>query len=297
VEFVDIAGLVRGASKGEGLGNQFLMHIRQLEAIVHVVRCFDDDNIIHVEHSVDPVRDISIIKAELALADLDVLERAVDRTKKASKGDKKLAVKADVLQALVDHVADGGSLKEILDKNPEYHDYIQEYQLITDKPVLYVANVAEEDILTGNAHVDAVRKIAEAEGARLIVLCGKMEAEIIELTEDEAAEYLADVGLERSGLEKLIMAGYELLGLITYFTAGEKEVRAWTIEKGTSAQKAAGKIHSDIERGFIRAEVVSYADFEELKSLQTAKEKGKMRLEGKEYIVQDGDIIYFRHNV
>ena len=297
VEFVDIAGLVRGASKGEGLGNQFLMHVRQVDAIVHVVRAFEDENITHVEGDVNPARDIAIIKTELQVADIDVLERALDRTRKQAKnGDKTLLQKTAVMEKLLEHVSDGRALKELLDENPEDRLLIREYNLITDKPVLYVANVSEEEVLTGNSYVDEIRKIAEADKAKLIVLCGKMECDLMELSEEEAAEYLESVGLECSGLEQLIKEGYDLLGLITYFTAGEKEVRAWTIETGTTAQKAAGKIHSDIERGFIRAEVVGYCDFEVLKSLTVAKEKGKMRLEGREYIVKDGDIIYFRHN-
>ena len=296
VEFVDIAGLVRGASKGEGLGNQFLMHIRQLDAIAHVVRCFEDENITHVEGGVNPKRDISIIKAELMIADIDVLERALVRAEKLAKGDKGAQERVNIIKALLDYVSDGKPLKDILNANPAYREAVSEYQLITDKPVLYVANV-DEDSVKGNKYVDEVRQIADAEGARVVILCGKIEADLIELEEDEAKEYLLSMGLERPGLDNLIMAGYDLLGLVTYFTAGEKEVRAWTIEKNTSAQKAAGKIHSDIERGFIKAEVVSYSDFEELKSLSVAKEKGKMRIEGRDYIVQDGDIIYFKHNV
>lgn len=297
VEFVDIAGLVRGASKGEGLGNQFLMHIRQLDAIAHVVRCFEDENITHVEGNVDPLRDISIINTELAVADIDVLERALAKNQKMAKsGGAALKYKVEVIEKLLEHISDGKPLKELLDKNPEYRQEIAEYNLITEKPVMYVANVSEEDVVNGNQYVDKVREVAKKEGAKLIILCGKIECDLMELSEEEAQEYLESLGLERPGLDVLIMEGYDLLGLITYFTAGEKEVRAWTIEKNTTAQKAAGKIHSDIERGFIKAEVVSYADFVELKSLTLAKEKGKMRIEGKEYIVQDGDIIYFRHN-
>lgn len=297
VEFVDIAGLVRGAGKGEGLGNQFLMHIRQVDAIVHVVRCFDDENITHVEGGVDPRRDIAIINAELMVSDIDVLERALVRAQKAAKGqDKSMKEKAEAIQILLNHVSEGMPLKDILSENPLYRDAVAEYQLLTDKPVLYVANVDEDHIL-GNAYVDVVKEIASKEGAKVITLCGKIECDLIELSDEEAVEYLKELGLDRSGLEALIQDGYELLGLVTYFTAGEKEVRAWTVEKNTTAQKAAGKIHSDIERGFIRAEVVSYCDFTELKSLTAAKEKGKMRLEGRDYIVNDGDIIYFRHNV
>jgi GTP-binding protein YchF len=298
VEFVDIAGLVKGASKGEGLGNQFLMHIRQVDAIVHVVRCFDDENITHVEGGVNPKRDISIIKAELMIADLDVLERALVRLQKSAKGgDAALKKKSEVITHLVQHLENGNPLSEIFDKHPEYREEVSEFQLLTDKPILYVANVDEEHIDGKIHHVDVVREIAAKENAKVIVLCGKIECDLLELDQAEAMDYLKSLGLKRSGLESLILEGYELLGLVTYFTAGEKEARAWTIEKGTTAQKAAGKIHSDIERGFIRAEVVSFKDFSELKSITAAKEKGKMRLEGKEYIVQDGDIIYFRHNV
>ncbi|MDR0454932.1 MAG: redox-regulated ATPase YchF [Deferribacteraceae bacterium] len=298
VEFVDIAGLVRGAGKGEGLGNQFLMHIRQVDAIVHVVRCFEDENVAHVEGSVDPLRDISIIQNELMISDIDVLERALERARKASKGGgAALKRKADVLAELTEYVSGGKLLKDILEISPEYREEIKEYQLLTDKPVLYAANVSEEDIISGNSFTEMVQKAAAKENAKYISICGKIECDILELGSAGGIEYLAGLGLKRSGLEILIYEGYDLLGLVTFFTAGEKEARAWTIKKNTIAREAAGKIHSDIERGFIRAEVVSFKDFAELKSLAAAKEKGKMRLEGKEYVVQDGDIIYFRHNV
>jgi GTP-binding protein YchF len=297
VEFVDIAGLVRGASKGEGKGNQFLMHIRQVDAVVHVVRCFDDPNITHVENSIDPERDISVINTELAVADIDVLERALQKVQKNAKsGDPALISKAEIISKAYELAANGESVRKYLDANPNYREELKEYNLITDKPVLYVANV-DEDHIDGNIdYVRTVAAAAEKEGAALIVLSGKIEAELTALGAIEAKEYLAGLGRSGSGLENLIRKGYELLTLLTFFTAGEKEARAWTIEKNTTAKAAAGKIHSDIERGFIKAEVVSYADFVQLKSLALAKEKGKLRLEGKDYIVADGDIIYFRHN-
>lgn len=298
VEFVDIAGLVKGASKGEGRGNQFLTHIRQCEAIAHVVRCFEGTDIVHVENSVNAARDIEIINTELIISDIEVLEKALMKTQKASKsGDKALKQKSEIIEKLLNFAGSGKPLRTLIQENPEYMDEVREYALITAKPVLYVANVDEEGLSKDNSHVEAVRKIAAAEGAAVVKICGKTECELQDLSPEEASEYLADLGMERSGLESLIKSGYDLLGLITFFTAGEKEVRAWTIEKGISAQKAAGKIHSDIERGFIRAEVCSYADFENFKSLTVAKEKGRLRLEGKDYIVQDGDIMYFRFNV
>lgn len=293
VEFADIAGF---AKSGDGQ-TQFLTHIRQVDALVHVVRCFDDDSIAHSEGTIDPRRDISIIQSELTVADIDLLEKALLRAQKNAKsGDKTLARKAEIISLMLDHVSDGAPIREILDKNPEYRQEVAEYQLITDKPVLYVANVDEAHASGNISYVDTVKEIAAKEGAGVVVLCGQLENDILDLSEEEAKEYLNDLGLKRSGLENLIIEGYDLLKLVTYYTAGEKEVRAWTIEQNTNAKKAAGKIHSDIERGFIRVEVVSFADFQELKSMTLAKEKGKMRLEGKEYIVQDGDILYFRHN-
>lgn len=296
IEFVDIAGLVKGASQGEGLGNQFLTNIRQVDAVAHVVRCFDGE-VTHVEGSVDPIRDIEIINTELLLSDMEILDRAVERLKKSSKsGDKELIKKLELLLELQQPVADGKLIREI-DGYEEIVKGLQEYQFITAKPVMYVMNVEEDDLLEDNEYAKKVREHAAKEGAVCVKICGKIEQEISELEEDEAKEFLADLGLEKSGLTEMTEQGYKLLELITFFTAGEKEVRAWTITKGTTAAKAAGKIHSDIERGFIRAETVGYADFEEIKSLTKAKELGKMRLEGKEYIVQDGDIIYFRFNV
>ncbi|PLX67897.1 MAG: redox-regulated ATPase YchF [Denitrovibrio sp.] len=296
IEFVDIAGLVKGASQGEGLGNQFLTNIRQVDAVAHVVRCFEGE-ITHVEGSVDPLRDIEIINTELLLSDMEIIDRAVERSKKASKsGDKELLRKLEALLKLQGPVGEGTLIRQIDD----FEDIIKEvpeYSFITAKPVMYVMNVGEDDLLEDNDHSKKVRELAESEGAVCVKICGKIEQEISELEEDEAKEFLADLGLERSGLTEMTEQGYKLLDLITFFTAGEKEVRAWTITKGLNAQKAAGKIHSDIERGFIRAETVGYDDFVEIKSLTKAKDFGKMRLEGKEYIVKDGDIIYFRFNV
>ncbi|MBQ3034297.1 MAG: redox-regulated ATPase YchF, partial [Deferribacterales bacterium] len=288
----------KGASKGEGRGNQFLTHIRQVEAIVHVVRCFESDEIIHVENSVNPARDIDIINTELLISDMDILERALLKAQKASKsGDKGLKRKAEVMEHLLKWAGEGKPLRRIIQENPEYEEDIREFQLLTAKPVLYVANVDESGLENDNDYVKTVREIAQKECAATVKICGKTECELQDLSDEDAREYLQSLGMERSGLENLIRSGYELLGLITFFTAGAPEVRAWTVEKGAVAQKAAGKIHSDIERGFIRAEVCSYADFYELKSLTAAKEKGRLRLEGKEYVVEDGDIMYFRFNV
>ena len=297
IEFVDIAGLVKGASKGEGLGNQFLTNIRQVDAVAHVVRCFDNSDITHVEGGIDPIRDIEIINTELLLSDMEIIDRAVERMKKASKsGDKEMKHKLEQLEKIQGPVAEGKLIREI-EGYEEIMEDLSEYSFITAKPVMYVMNVDENDILEDNEYAKKVREHAAKEGAACVKICGKIEQEISELEPDEAREFLADLGLKRSGLSEMTEQGYKLLDLITFFTAGEKEVRAWTITKGTTAQKAAGKIHSDIERGFIRAETVGYADFATIKSLTKAKELGKMRLEGKEYIVQDGDIIYFRFNV
>ncbi|MDR2105105.1 MAG: redox-regulated ATPase YchF [Deferribacteraceae bacterium] len=297
VEFVDIAGLVRNAGKGEGKGNQFLMHIRQVDAIIHVVRCFDDLNITHVEDGIDPVRDISIINTELAVADIDLLERALLKVQKSAKsGNSQLAAKADIISQTLAVASNGESVRRFLDNNPTYREELKEYNLITDKPVLYLANVDEEHIDGKIEYVDKAALSAAKDSAALLTLSGKIEAELATLTEGEAREYLNSLGQQESGLEKLIQKGYELLSLVTFFTAGEKEARAWTVEKNTTAKAAAGKIHSDIERGFIKAEVVSYSDFVQLKSLSLAKEKGRLRLEGRDYIISDGDIVYFRHN-
>jgi GTP-binding protein YchF len=294
VEFVDIAGLVRGASKGEGRGNQFLMHIRQVDAIIHVVRCFKDVNIAHVEVDIEPVRDISIIKAELLIADIDVLERALQKISKTAKSGKEADIKrVKLIGELLESASNGEEVRSFVANRPEHAAIAEEYRLITAKPLLYVANIAEDNNMEYTA---SVKEAAKRDCAKLLTICGKLEAELSELSDVEAKEYLKSLGIEHSGLENLIFNGYDLLSLVTFFTAGEKEVRAWTIPKDTTAKAAAGKIHTDIERGFIRAEVLSYSDFVELKSLQIAKEKGRLRLEGREYIVKDGDIIYFRHN-
>ncbi|MDH4099293.1 MAG: redox-regulated ATPase YchF [Nitrospirota bacterium] len=297
MEFVDIAGLVAGASQGEGLGNKFLGHIRSVDAIAHIVRCFEDPNVVHVSGSVDPKRDIEIIEAELALADLDTVDKRLQRSEKGARsGDKKLQEEVAFVKSVKDRLERGEPIRGI-ETNAEQAKVLQEMHLLTDKPVLYVANVNEDDVLTGNAHVETVRRIAAKEGAKVIIVCGKIEEEISTLPLEERGEFLESLGLKDSGLDQLIRAGYELLGLITYFTVGEKEVRAWTILKGMKAPQAAGVIHTDFERGFIRAEVISYEDFNRLGSEATVKEKGLLRVEGKDYVVQDGDCMHFRFNV
>ena len=297
MEVVDIAGLVKGASKGEGLGNQFLGHIRSVDAIIHVVRCFDDDNVVHVSGSIDPLRDIEIIQTELALADLDSVEKRLSRVEKQAKnGDPKLKAEADfsvrVKQALEERLSARG-----VAETDEERVIMREMNLLTDKPVLYVANVAEEDLTGRHPFVGQVKELAEREGAKVVVICGSIEAEISELEEEEKELFLTELGLHESGLDRLIRTGYELLGLNTYFTAGKKEVRAWTISAGTRAPQAAAVIHTDFEKGFIRAEVIAYADYVHAAGETGAKEKGLMRLEGKEYVVQDGDVMHFRFNV
>lgn len=298
-EFVDIAGLVKGASKGEGLGNKFLSHIREVDAIVHVVRCFQDTNVTHVEGDIGPERDIETINTELILSDMETLEKRIDRTRKMLKtNDKKYEVELKLLERIQKTLDEG---KPVRSMNLEEEELliIKDANLLTSKPVLYAANVGEEDLpdAKGNALVEEVRKIAAEEGSEVVVVCAKIESEIAELEDEEKADFLADLGLEESGLDKLIRAGYKLLGLLTFFTAGVQEVRAWTIRTGTKAPQAAGKIHTDIERGFIRAEVVSYDDLTTSGSQLAAKEKGLVRLEGKEYIMKDGDVVYFRFNV
>ena len=298
VEFLDIAGLVKGASQGEGLGNQFLSHIREVDAIVHVVRCFDNDDIVHVDGSVDPVRDVEVIDTELLLKDLETVEkRAVSAAKSARTGDKTAKYEADVIATLKGHL-ESGLPARALDADAEAQAVYRGLGLLTAKPVLYAANVAESD-LSGpdNPYVEALRTLADKEGAEVITICAEAEAQISELDAPERAEFLADLGLEQSGLDQLITAAYRLLGLITYFTAGPKEARAWTIRAGTKAPRAAGEIHSDIERGFIRAEVISYDDYAALGSEQAVKDAGKMRVEGKDYVVRDGDVVHFRFNV
>ena len=296
MEFVDIAGLVAGASKGEGLGNQFLANIRQTDAIAHVVRCFQDDNVIHVANQVNPAADIEVINTELALADLDTVEKAVKRIERAAKGNDKLAKQQlAVIEKLIPHLNEAKPVRS-LKLAPEELAVIKELCLLTIKPTMYIANVAE-DGFENNPLLDQVRDIAAAEGAEVVPICNKLEAEIAELEDDEKAEFLADLGMDEPGLDRVIRAGYKLLGLQTYFTAGVKEVRAWTVKVGATAPQAAGVIHTDFERGFIRAEVISYDDFITYKGEQGAKDAGKWRLEGKEYIVQDGDVIHFRFNV
>jgi GTP-binding protein YchF len=297
IEFVDIAGLVKGASKGEGLGNQFLGNIRQVDAIAHIVRCFNDENVVHVDGSIDPLRDIEVIQTELNLSDLDTVERRINRTQKqARSGDRKLQAEVEVLVRLRDCL-DQGKPARALALNGEEAQLVRELHLITSKPVLYVANVGENDLAGEHPFVEIVRRQAAEEGAEFVTICGRIESEIAELGPDEKEEFLEELGLAESGLDRMIRAGYHLLGLITYFTAGVKEVRAWTVPDGTRAPAAAGVIHTDFEKGFIRAEVISFADFLAARGEAGAKEKGLMRLEGKEYLVKDGDVMHFRFNV
>ncbi len=298
-EFVDIAGLVKGASKGEGLGNKFLSHIREVDAIVHVVRCFEDENVTHVEGSIGPVRDIETINTELILADLETVDKRLEKGKKMLKSnDKKVREEVDLLEKIKETL-DGGQRVQALDLSDDEQGMVRQFNLITSKPVLYAANVGEEDLPEGegNAMVAELKTFAANENAEAVVVCAQIEAEISELDEEEKKAFLEDLGLKESGLDRLIRVGYKLLGLITFFTAGVQEVRAWTIMQNTKAPQAASKIHTDIERGFIRAEVVGYNDLVACGSQNAAKEKGLARLEGKEYIVKDGDVIYFRFNV
>ena len=296
MEFVDIAGLVEGASKGEGLGNRFLAHIREVDAIAHVVRCFEDPNVVHVAGRVDPARDIEVIATELALADLETVERAVARVEKqARSGDKEAKARLAVYERLR-AALDAGRPARTVELSEEERPVARELHLLTAKPVLYVANVAE-DGFEGNPHLETVRRIAADEGAEVVPVCAAVEAELADLTDAERAELLRELGLEEPGLHRLIRAGYRLLGLRTFFTAGPKEVRAWTIRAGATAPEAAGRIHTDFQRGFIRAEVVSYEDFVACGGEQGAREQGRLRLEGKDYVVQDGDVIHFRFNV
>ena len=301
IEFVDIAGLVKGASKGEGLGNQFLANIREVDAIVHVVRCFEDSNIVHVDGSIDPLRDIETINLELIFSDLEILERRISKAVRAARNDKTIAKELALMERIKAHLEDGKMAKSFDDINDEdEQQWLESYNLLTYKPVIFAANVAEDDLAddgASNAGVQAVREYAKREDCEVFVVCAEIEQEIAELDDDEKAMFLEDLGLKESGLEKLIKASYSLLGLISYLTAGEPEVRAWTIKKGTKAPQAAGKIHSDFERGFIRAEIVSYDDLMTCGTYNAAKEKGLVRLEGKDYVVQDGDIILFRFNV
>ncbi len=296
IEFVDIAGLVAGASQGEGLGNQFLAHIREVDAICNVVRCFDDDDVIHVDGSVDPARDIEVIATELTLKDLDTVEKRLERARRASKSNDKDAVRErDQVKALAEHLGAGEGARTFAGElSPTLR---RELSLLTDKPVLYAANVAEDDLPGGNAHVEVVREIAAREGAEVVVISAQVEAELAELSGEERAEYLDSLGLDRSGLERLIERAYTLLGLRTFFTAGPKESRAWTVPAGATAPRAAREIHTDFERGFIKAEVIAYEDYDTLGSEAAAREAGRLRIEGKEYVVKDGDVIHFRFNV
>lgn len=298
IEFVDIAGLVKGASKGEGLGNKFLSNIRMTDAIVHVVRCFDDENVIHVEGGADPIRDIDIIDLELVMADVEMVERRIDKAQKAAKGDKKFLKEAEIFQDLLAWLNDGKSARSY-DCDEDARAVIATSDLLTLKPVIYAANLDEDGFADpeGTAYYQQVAGRAAGEGAQVIPVCAKLEAEIAELDGDERAMFLEDLGVKESGLDRLVKASYTLLGLISYLTSGEDECRAWTITKGTKAPQAAGKIHSDFERGFIRAEVISYEDLMSAGNMAAAREKGLIRSEGKEYVVKDGDIILFRFNV
>ncbi|PNV61451.1 redox-regulated ATPase YchF [Clostridium sp. chh4-2] len=300
IEFVDIAGLVKGASKGEGLGNQFLSNIREVDAIVHVVRCFEDPNVIHVDGSVDPLRDIETIDLELIFSDLEILERRIAKTQKAANNDKALAKELVILKALKAHLEDGKLARSFECSDEDESAFIASLNLLTYKPVIFAANVAEDDLAddgASNPYVQKVREFAAENNSEVFVICAQIEQEIAELEEDEKKMFLEDLGLKESGLEKLIAASYSLLGLLSYLTAGPQETRAWTIKAGTKAPQAAGKIHTDFERGFIRAEVVNYQDLLDCKAYSAAKEKGLVRLEGKEYVVKDGDVILFRFNV
>ena len=300
IEFVDIAGLVKGASKGEGLGNQFLSNIREVDAIVHVVRCFEDSNIIHVDGSVDPLRDIETINLELIFSDIEILERRISKVVKGAKNDKSLAKEAELLPRLKAFLEEGKLAKGFVAEDEEEAELIESYNLLTYKPVIYAANVKDDELADDakdNAFVNQVREFAKSENSEVFVICAQIEQEIAELDDDEKKMFLEELGLTESGLEKLIRASYHILGLISYLTAGPKETRAWTITRGMKAPQAAGKIHTDFERGFIRAEIVSFDNLVASGSYNAAKEKGLVRSEGKEYVVQDGDVVLFRFNV
>ena len=300
IEFVDIAGLVKGASKGEGLGNQFLANIREVDAIVHVVRCFENGNIVHVDGSIDPVRDIETINLELIFSDLEILERRLAKTAKSARMDKEAAKELPILEKIKAHLEAGKMAKTMEWDEEEEESFVKSLNLLTHKPTIFAANVAEEHLANDggdNPFVQKVRDYAANENSEVFVICAQIEQEIAELDDDEKAMFLEDLGLSESGLEKLIKASYHLLGLISYLTSGEDETRAWTIKVGTKAPQAAGKIHSDFERGFIKAEVVNYQDLLDCGSIAAAKEKGLVGIEGKEYVVKDGDVILFRFNV
>ncbi len=299
IEFVDIAGLVKGASRGEGLGNKFLGNIREVDAIVHVVRCFQDDNIVHVDGSIDPIRDIDTINLELILSDLEMIDRQIDRTAKLAKGDKKFAAQVDFLKSIKATLEDE-KFAATMDFTEEQQEILKNVPLLTNKPVIYAANMSEEDFqngIDGNEAVALVAERAKKENAQVLPICAKIEEEITELPEDEKLMFLSELGLEQSGLDRLISTCYTLLDLISYITSGEMETKAWTIQKGTKAPQAAGKIHSDFERGFIRAEVIGYDDLMDCGTMAAAREKGLIRSEGKDYVMQDGDIVLFRFNV
>ena len=300
IEFVDIAGLVKGASKGEGLGNQFLANIREVDAIVHVVRCFENSNVVHVDGSIDPLRDIETINLELVFSDLEILERRIAKVTKTARMDKEAAKELTFLEKVKAHLEEGQLAITLETENEDEDAWLATYNLLTAKPVIYAANVAEDDIAddgANNQYVQAVREYAAKQNSEVFVICAQIEEEISELDEDERKMFLEDLGLTESGLEKLVRASYHLLGLMSFLTAGEDETRAWTIKIGTKAPQAAGKIHTDFERGFIKAEVVNYQDLLDCGSYAGAREKGLVRMEGKEYVVQDGDVILFRFNV
>jgi len=297
IEFVDIAGLVRGASKGEGLGNQFLGHIRTVDAIAHVVRCFEEENVVHVDGDIDPIRDIETIETELILRDIDTVQKRIDAASKRIKAADKGALEEIAIgERLRDHLSNG-NLAIMFERTDREAELIREYHLLTDKPVMYIANTDEAGLVDGNQYVDRVRAFAESRGFKAVPVCAKIEAEIAELPEEDRADFLASIGLQEPGLNAIIKAGYGLLGLLTYFTAGEKECRAWTVRKGSTAPEAAGVIHTDFQKGFIRAEVQSYDDLHRLGSEQAVKDAGLYRVEGKEYVVKDGDVMFFRFNV
>ena len=299
IEFVDIAGLVKGASKGEGLGNKFLSNIREVDAIVHVVRCFEDGEIVHVEGSIGPKRDIEVINLELIFSDLDILERRIDKAVKAAKGDKKYLAEVDLLNRVKAHLEEGKSARS-MEFTDDEKAIMSDIPLLSNKPIIYVANMSENDFngkLDSNPFYNEVLEIAKEENSEVVPICARLEEEISDMSKEDKLMFLEELGLEESGLDRLIKAGYHLLGLISYLTAGKPEVRAWTITRGTKAPQAAGKIHSDFERGFIRAEVISYEDLIANGSIAAAKEKGLVRSQGKEYVMQDGDVVLFRFNV
>ncbi len=295
IEFVDIAGLVRGASKGEGLGNQFLGHIREVDAVAHVVRCFDDPNVVHVDGTVDPKSDIEVVETELIIKDLETLQRKIKETEgRARSGDKKIKEEYDVYVRLNEHLNSGRLAKYMTYEDELHREYVRQLHLLTDKPVMYIANVDEAHVKTGNKYVEAVKEIASREGARVVMVSGKIEAELSQLAVDERTAFLSDLGLTESGLERVIREGYSLLDLVTFFTAGPKEVHAWTVAANTPAPRASARIHSDFEKGFIRMEVIKYDDLMRLGSEQAVKDSGLLHVEGKDYLVRDGDIVVVR---